>query len=52
MTKYLKQEHANIELKSKRPKRGKKTRENPRKMFRLSDAEVTLTMKEVNFTKE
>ena len=52
MTKYLKQDQANIELKAKAKKKVKTVRENPRKMFRLSDASGTLTMTEVKFGKE
>ena len=52
MTKYLNQDQANVELKEKKKKRVRTTRENPRKMFRLSDAQGTLTMTEVKFAKE
>ena len=51
MTKYLNQDQASVELEKKK-KRVRTTRENPRKMFRLSDAQGTLTMTEVKFAKE
>ena len=52
MTKYLQGENANIDLKAKKAKRVRQVRKNPQKMFRLSDAEGTLTMTEVKFAKE
>ena len=52
MTKYLKQDELNVNLKNKEGKRKRRIRKNPRKMFKLSDAEGTLTMTEVNFAKE
>ena len=50
MTKYLKDDGANVKLRSNRNKR--RLRSNPKKMFKLSDSEGKLTMTEVKFEKE
>ena len=52
MTKYLKEDALNVSLKNKEGVRKRRIRNNPRKMFRLSDASGTLTMTEVNFAKD
>jgi len=46
MTKYLKNDEAKVKLRSRNPRRARK---NPKKMFRLSDADGKLTMTEVPF---
>ena len=48
MTKYLKDDGATVKLRSNR----RRLRANPKKMFKLSDAEGKLTMTEVPFAKE
>ena len=50
MTKYLKDDGANVKLRSNRNKR--RLRSNPKKMFKLSDSEGKLIMTEVKFEKE
>ena len=50
MTKYLKDDGATVKLRSNRNRR--RLRANPKKMFKLSDAEGKLTMTEVPFAKE
>ena len=50
MTKYLENDSSNVKLKANRNKR--RIRENPRKMFKLSDAEGKLTMTEIKFGKD
>ena len=52
MTKYLKEDALNVSLKNKEGVRKRRIRNNPRKMFRLSDASGSLTMTEVNFAKD
>ena len=48
MTKYLKDDGAKVVL---RAKRGRRVRSNPKKMFKLSDADGKLTLTEVPFGK-
>ena len=50
MTKYLKDDGANVKLRSTGNKR--RLRSNPKKMFKLSDADGKLTMTEIKFGKE
>ena len=50
MTKYLKDDGANVKLRSGGNKR--RLRINPKKMFKLSDEEGKLTMTEIKFAKE
>ena len=50
MTKYLKDDGANVKLRAKGNRR--RLRINPKKMFKLSDAEGKLNMTEVQFGKE
>ena len=47
MTKYLQDDGANVKLRANR----RRIRQNPKKMFKLSDAEGKLTMSEVTFDK-
>ena len=49
MTKYLKNDEVKVKLRARNVRR---TRKNPKKMFRLSDADGKLTMTEVAFGKE
>ena len=49
MTKYLKNDETSVKLRSRNARR---VRKNPKKMFRLSDADGQLTMTEVPFGKE
>lgn len=48
MTKYLKNDNTSVKLRANK----RRLRINPKKMFKLSDAEGKLTMSEVNFSKE